>query len=351
MLHAALHKLVHHHADLTREEARGVMDEILSGREGDPLIAAFLAGLAVKGESVEELVGFAQAIRARATDLGIRVAQDISGTEREALVDTCGTGGDVSGTFNISTAVSFVVAGAGIRVAKHGNRSATSKCGSADVMEALGVRLDMPAERLSAALDEVGIVFLFAQAMHSAMKYAAPARKALRPLRTAFNLLGPLTNPAGASVQVVGVYEAAVAEKIALALRELGSQRAFVVHGMDGLDEITTTSETLVAEVYAQEVSTYKLSPGDFGVPAARVSDLAGSDSAEENARLVREVLAGATGPRRDVVLVNASAALVAAGRAKQWREGVAVAAESIDSGAAWAKLESLAKFSQSAMQ
>jgi len=348
MLHEALHKLVHHHADLTREEARGVMDEILSGREGDPLIAAFLAGLAVKGESVEELVGFALAIRARAVDLGIKVAEDISGTEREALVDTCGTGGDVSGTFNISTAVSFVVAGAGVRVAKHGNRSATSKCGSADVMEALGVRLDLPAERLAAALDEVGIVFLFAQAMHSAMKYAAPARRALRPLRTAFNLLGPLTNPAGASVQVVGVYEASVAEKIALALRELGSKRAFVVHGLDGLDEISTTGETLVAEVASNEVGTYLLSPRDFGVPRATMRDLAGSDSAAENAALVRDVLSGAPGPRRDIVLVNASAALVAAGRASSWLAGVAMAAASIDSGAAREKLESLAAFSQS---
>jgi anthranilate phosphoribosyltransferase len=323
------------------------MDEILSGKEGDPLIAAFLAGLAVKGESVEELVGFAQAIRARAVDLGIKVAEDISGTEREALVDTCGTGGDVSGTFNISTAVSFVVAGAGVRVAKHGNRSATSKCGSADVMEALGVRLDLPAERLAAALDEVGIVFLFAQAMHSAMKYAAPARRALRPLRTAFNLLGPLTNPAGASVQVVGVYEASVAEKIALALRELGSKRAFVVHGLDGLDEISTTGETLVAEVASGEVGTYLLSPRDFGVPRATMRDLAGSDSAAENAALVRDVLSGAPGPRRDIVLVNASAALVAAGRASSWLDGVAMAAESIDSSAARGKLESLAAFSE----
>jgi anthranilate phosphoribosyltransferase len=346
MLHEALHKLVHHKADLTRDEARGVMDEILSGREGDPLIAAFLAGLAVKGESVEELVGFAQAIRARAVDLGIRVAEDISGTEREALVDTCGTGGDVSGTFNISTAVSFVVAGGGVRVAKHGNRSATSKCGSADVMEALGVRLDLPADRLAAALDEVGIVFLFAQAMHSAMKFAAPARRALRPLRTAFNLLGPLTNPAGASTQVVGVYEASVVEKLARALHELGSQSAFVVHGMDGLDEITTTTETLIAEVNASGVRTYRISPADFGVPSARVSDLAGSDSAEENAAIVRDVLAGSPGPRRDIVLVNASAAFVAAGRAQNWREGVAMAAQSIDSGAARGKLESLAAFS-----
>src|SRR5258707_540908 len=305
MLHEALHKLVHHHADLTREEARAVMEEILSGQEGDPLIAAFLAGLAVKGEAVEELVGFAQAIRGRATDLGIRVAEDISGTEREALVDTCGTGGDVSGTFNISTAVSFVVAGAGVSVAKHGNRSATSKCGSADVMEALGVRLDLPPDRLKLALDQVGIVFLFAQAMHSAMKYAAPARRALRPLRTAFNLLGPLTNPAGASVQVVGVYEQASAEKLARALRELGTQRAFVVHGLDGLDEITTTTETFVADVRPASVETYRISPENFAVPRAKLADLAGSDSAADNAALVREVLAGTPGPRRDIVLVN----------------------------------------------
>jgi len=349
MLHEALHKLVHHHADLTREEARAVMEGILSGREEDPLIAAFLAGLAVKGETVEELVGFAQAIRARAVNLGIRVAnvtEDISGTECEALVDTCGTGGDVSGTFNISTAVSFVVAGAGLRVAKHGNRSATSKCGSADVMEALGVRLDLPAARLAEALDQVGIVFLFAQAMHSAMKYAAPARRALRPLRTVFNLLGPLTNPAGASVQVVGVYEQKSAEKLAMALRELGAQHAFVVHGLDGLDEITTTTETYVAEVNPSGVRIGRVSPEDFGVPRAAIADLAGSDNAQENAALVLEVLAGKPGPRRDIVLVNAAAALVAAGRASNWREGVALAERSIDTGAARDKLALLAAFS-----
>ncbi len=349
MLHEALHKLVHHHADLTREESRAVMEEILSGREGDPLIAAFLAALAVKGEAVEELVGFAQAIRARAVDLGIRVGEDLSGTEREALVDTCGTGGDVSGTFNISTAVSFVVAGAGVRVAKHGNRSATSKCGSADVMEALGVRLDMPAARLHEALDQVGIVFLFAQAMHSAMKYAAPARRALRPLRTAFNLLGPLTNPAGASAQVVGVYEKKSAEKLAVALRELGVQRAFVVHGLDGLDEITTTTGTYVAEVGIDGVRFSFIAPEDFGVPRATIADLAGSDNAQENAVLVLDVLSGKPGPRRDIVLVNASAALVAAGRARDWLEGVAMAAASIDSGAAQRKLTMLAEFSQQA--
>ncbi len=298
MLHEALHKLVHHHADLTRQEARAVMDEILSGQEGDPLIAAFLAGLAVKGESVEELVGFAQAIRARAMDLGLSASEDISGTEREALVDTCGTGGDV------------------------------------------------PAPRLAVALEQVGIVFLFAQAMHSAMKYAAPARRALRPLRTAFNLLGPLTNPAGASVQVVGVYEEKAAEKIALALRELGSKRAFVVHGDDGLDEITTTTTTFVAEVTSDGVKTYRVSPGDFGVTPAAKQDLAGSDSAEDNAAIVRQVLDGERGPRRDIVLVNAAAALVAAGRAVNWSAGVALAAESIDSGAARGKLESLAGFS-----
>src|SRR5436190_3022379 len=221
MLHEALHKLVHHHADLTRDEARLVMEEILSGQEGDPIIAAFLAGLAVKGEAVEELVGFAQAIRGRATDLGIRVAEDISGTEREALVDTCGTGGDVSGTFNISTAVSFVVAGAGVRVAKHGNRSATSKCGSADVMEALGIDIQLPMERLQRAIKDIGIGFLFAQRFHTSMKHAMPARTQLK-FRTVFNILGPLTNPANASAQVVGVYSRSLVEKLAQALNMLG---------------------------------------------------------------------------------------------------------------------------------
>src|SRR3954464_11372689 len=253
MITEALHKLANHRQALSREEARAVMAEILSGQTTDAQIAALLVAMHMKGETVEEIVGFAEAIRAAAAplnraELNGDSALDVSGTERDALVDTCGTGGDASGTFNISTATALVVAGANVRVAKHGNRSVTSKCGSADVMEALGVKIDLSPERLATCLKEVGFAFLFAPAMHSAMKFVQPARKELR-LRTVFNLLGPLTNPAKASGQVVGVYSIDLVEKLAEALSELGLRRALVVHGRDGLDEITITCPTKIAEV------------------------------------------------------------------------------------------------------
>lgn len=346
MLLEALHKIVHHKADLTREEAFAAMEEILDGKATDAQIAAFATALAMKSETAEELVGFARAIRARAAPLGGAGTEEyLDGTDRDALVDTCGTGGDASGTFNISTATAFVVAGTGVRVAKHGNRSVTSRCGSADVIEQLGVRIDVPPARMREAIRAVGIGFLFAPAIHAAMKYAAPARRQLR-LRTVFNMLGPLTNPAGASAQVVGVYEKAVVRKVARALQELGLRRGFVVHGDDGLDEITTTARTLVAEVSPAGVETYAVSPEDFGVPRARLEDLAGGD-AQENARLVSEVLEGKPGPRRDVVLVNAAAALVAAGHSENFTSGVDLARKSLDSGAALAKLQALAEFSR----
>src|SRR5690349_6415215 len=231
----ALHRIANHRESLSREEARGVMEEILSGKTSDAQIAAFLVALHMKGETVEEIVGFAEAIRAAATPLHIsrNSAVDVSGTERDALVDTCGTGGDASGTFNISTATALTVAGAGVRVAKHGNRSATSQCGSADVMEALGVNIMLTPDRIAACLERVGIAFLFAQAIHSATRYVQPARRELR-LRTVFNLLGPLTNPVHASGQIVGVYSADLVEKLAEALSVLGLRRALVVHGHDG---------------------------------------------------------------------------------------------------------------------
>src|SRR5512142_1718004 len=268
MISDALHKIVAHRSNLTREEAREVMGSILRGEATDSQIGAFLVSLSMKGETVEEIVGFAQAIRAAATPLKLHKdhALDVSGTERDALVDTCGTGGDASGTFNISTATALVVAGAGVRVAKHGNRSVTSKCGSADVVEALGVKLTLPPARVAACLDEVGIAFLFAPALHSAMKYVQPARRELR-LRTVFNLLGPLTNPARASAQVVGVYSADLVEKLARALCMLGLRRALVVHGSDGLDEITITGPTRVAEVRDGQVRVYEITPRDFGLP------------------------------------------------------------------------------------
>ena len=346
MILDALHRLANHRQSLSRDEARAVMTEVLTGHCTDAQIAALLVALHMKGETVEEIVGFAEAIRAAATPLELHANSvlDASGTGRDALVDTCGTGGDTSGTFNISTATAFVVAGAGVRVAKHGNRSVTSKCGSADVMEALGVNINLPPTRIAACLEQVGIAFLFAPAMHSAMKYVQPARRELR-LRTVFNLLGPLTNPARATCQVVGVYSADLVEKLAEALSMLGLHRALVVHGSDGLDEITITGPTRVGEVREGQVRTYEVTPGEFGLQEATLEDISGGDAAL-NAALIRDVLAGKKSPRRDVVLLNAAAALVAAGRADHLREAVPLAAQSIDSGAALKKLEGLIAFS-----
>src|SRR5216110_692524 len=284
MITEALHKLANHRQALSREEARAVMAEILSGQTTDAQIAALLVALHMKGETVEEIVGFAEAIRAAAAPLNRAVLKrnstlDVSGTERDALVDTCGTGGDASGTFNISTATALTVAGAGVRVAKHGNRSVTSKCGSADVVEALGINITLPPARVAECLETVGIAFLFAPSMHSAMKYVQPARRELR-LRTVFNLLGPLTNPAHASAQVVGVYSKDLVEKLAEALCHLGLHRALVVHGSDGLDEITVTSPTRIAEVREGTVRTYEVTPEEFGIKRARIEDLAGGDPA-----------------------------------------------------------------------
>ncbi len=348
MILDALHRIAVHRQSLSREEARAVMSEVLTGQCSDAQIAALLVALHMKGETVEEIVGFAEAIRAAAVPLELHANSvlDASGTERDALVDTCGTGGDASGTFNISTATAFVVAGAGVRVAKHGNRSVTSKCGSADVMEALGVNINLPTARIAVCLEEVGIAFLFAPAMHSAMKHVQTARRELH-LRTVFNLLGPLTNPARATCQVVGVYSADLVEKLAEALSMLGLHRALVVHGSDGLDEITITGSTRVGEVRDGQVHTYEVTPEEFGLQRATLEDIAGGDAAL-NAALIRDVLAGKKSARRDVVLLNAAAALVAARRADHLREAVPLAANAIDSGAAERKLAALAQFSKS---
>jgi anthranilate phosphoribosyltransferase len=347
MIVDALHRIANHCQSLARDEARAVMSEVLTGQCTDAQIAALLVALHMKGETVEEIVGFAEAIRAAAAPLPIAANStiDVSGTERDALVDTCGTGGDASGTFNISTATALVAAGAGVRVAKHGNRSVTSKCGSADVMEALGVNISLPPERVAECLKEVGIAFLFAPTMHSAMKYVQPARRELR-LRTVFNLLGPLTNPARASAQVVGVYSDDLVEKLAEALSMLGLRRALVVHGSDGLDEITISGPTRIAEVRDGQVRTYEVTPEEFGLAPMPIQTLTGGD-ALENARIIREVLSGKKSPCRDVVLLNAAATLVAAGRASHLSEAMPLAATSIDSGSAAAKLEALAKFTQ----
>jgi anthranilate phosphoribosyltransferase len=321
------------------------MQEVLRGEATDAQIAALLVGLHMKGETVEEIVGLAEAIRGAAAALPVRRHSlvDVSGTGREALVDTCGTGGDASGTFNISTATALTVAGAGVRVAKHGNRGVSSKCGSADVMEVLGVKIDLPPARVAACLDEVGIAFLFAPLMHSATKYVQPARRELR-LRTVFNLLGPLTNPARTSAQVVGVYSEELVEKLAEALALLGMRRALVVHGADGLDEITITGPTRVAEVREGQVRTYEVGPEEFGMRCASLEEITGGD-ASANAAIVREILRGEKSARRDVVLLNAAATLFAAARVDSIGEGIPLAAKSLDSGAAAGKLEALVQF------
>ena len=344
----ALHRIANHRESLAREEARAVMAEILSGGCTDAQIAALLVALHMKGETVEEIVGFAEAIRAAASPLPIKrdSALDVSGTERDALVDTCGTGGDTSGTFNISTATALVVAGAGVRVAKHGNRSVTSRCGSADVMEALGVNISLPPARIAVCLEQAGIAFLFAPAMHSAMKYVQPARRELR-LRTVFNLLGPLTNPANASAQVVGVYSGELVEKLAEALSMLGVHRALVVHGEDGLDEITITAPTRVAEVREGTVRSYEVTPEEFGFARASLQAISGGD-ASDNAAIIREILEGKKSACRDVVVLNAAAALVAASRADHIRDALPLAAQSLDSGAARRKLDALVRFTNS---
>lgn len=346
MITEVLHRIATHRQSLSRDDARAVMSEVLSGRCSDAQIAALLVALHMKGETVEEIVGFAEAIRATAAPLAVagNSTIDVSGTERDALVDTCGTGGDASGTFNISTATALVVAGAGVRVAKHGNRSVTSKCGSADVMEALGVNITLPSARIAQCLKEVGIAFLFAPAMHSAMKYVQPARRDLR-LRTVFNLLGPLTNPAHASAQVVGVYSDSLVEKLAEALSMLGLRRALVVHGSDGLDEITITGPTRVAEVRDGQVRSYLVTPEEFGLSRAPIEAIAGGNAAE-NAAIIQAVLSGRRSACRDVVLLNAAAALVASGRTHHLPEAMPLAESSIDSGSAKAKLEALSAFS-----
>jgi anthranilate phosphoribosyltransferase len=344
----ALHRIANHHESLSREEARAVMTEVLNGQCSDAQIAALLVALHMKGETVEEIVGFAEAIRSAANPLDLHADSilDASGTGRDALVDTCGTGGDASSTFNISTATAFVVAGAGVRVAKHGNRSVTSKCGSADVMEALGVNIQLSATQVGACLQRVGIAFLFAPAMHSAMKHVQTARRELH-LRTVFNLLGPLTNPAQATCQVVGVYSADLVEKLAEALSMLGLHRALVVHGSDGLDEITITGPTRVAELRDGQVHSYEVTPEEFGLQRATLEEISGGD-ATRNASLIREVLEGKKSARRDVVLLNAAAALVAAGRADHLRDALPLAVKAIDSGAASNKLKALLSFTTS---
>jgi len=332
-----LERVVERH-DLTSADAHAAMRTILAGEATPAQIAAFLVALKMKGEKASELVGFARAMREMAAPID-------HGLNGETLLDTCGTGGDGSGTFNISTLAAFTVAGAGVRVAKHGNRSITSQCGSADLLESFGIDIGLPAEQWGRAIREVGIGFLFAPAMHAATKHAQPVRRELR-IRTVFNLLGPLTNPAGANAQLVGAPSAEAAELMAEALAALGLVRGFVVHGSDGMDEITTTGPTIAYEIRGGHVERRTLTPADFGLRTASAEDLKGGDSAR-NRRIAHSVFAGERGPCRDIVLANAAAALVAAGRVETFLEGAAIAAVSLDSGAARNKAEQLARFTQ----
>lgn len=324
---------------LSRQDAAAVMRFLMSGEASAVQMAALLVALRMKGETAEEITGFAEAMRDCATPVP---------THRRPLVDTCGTGGDHSGTFNISTTAAFLVAGAGVPVAKHGNRAASGKCGSADVLEALGVDINRTPEHIGRCIDEIGMGFLFARTLHSAMKYVAPVRMELK-IRTVFNILGPLTNPAGADGQVMGVYDKALAPVLARALIALNAKHVFVVAGLDGLDELTLSGPSLVCEARADNFSQYEITPEMFGLSRAQKQALAGGD-AQENAAMLRRVLQGECGPRRDVTLLNAAPALVAGGAAADLHEAVRVAAESIDSGAALRKLEALIELSRSAV-
>ncbi len=337
MLLPFLHKIAAGE-DLSAEEARGAMLAILGGEATAPQISAFLMGLRMKGETPEELLGFARAMREKT----VRVEACV---DPEPLLDTCGSGGGAGATFNISTVAAFVVAGAGARVAKHGNRSFSSHCGSADILEELGVQVSQTPERVAQAIRAIGIGFLFAPLLHPAMKHAQPARAELK-MRTVFNLLGPLTNPAGATRQLIGAPSAHAAGLMAHALAGLGSERAFVVHGSDGLDEITTTGATLVFEIAGSDVRSFEWTPADFGVEPAAIAELRGGDRAR-NAQIARAVLQGERGAQLDIVLVNSAAALMVAGIADSPLEAMRRASESIDSGAAWKKLQALSEFTR----
>lgn len=337
MIKEALAKLADR-VNLSADDAEEVMSEIMDGAATPAQIAAYLMGLRQKGETVEEIAGSARAMRARATR--IRVGAQV-------VVDTCGTGGDGAHTFNISTTTAFVVAGAGITVAKHGNRSISSKCGSADVLSALGVNINLPPERVADCIDDVGIGFLFAPLFHGAMKHCAGPRQDMG-IRTLLNVLGPLTNPAGATHQVLGVYEAALTDVLGQVLLQLGSQHCFVLHGMDGLDEITLSDRTKISEGKGGVVSSYFISPEEFGLTRVARREIAGG-TPEENARITRDILQGRKGPKRDIVCLNAAPAMVVAQKAATLQDGFRLAQRTIDSGAAADKLARLVAYTQTA--
>ena len=323
--------------DLRETEMMSVMKEIMEGEATPAQIAAFMTALRIKGETVEEVTGAARIMRQKATRIDARSS---------VVVDTCGTGGDGRNTFNISTTAAFVVAAAGLTVAKHGNRAVSSSCGSADVLEALGVKIDAAPEIVEECLQQIGIGFLFAPRLHGAMKYAIGPRREIG-IRTIFNMLGPLTNPAGATAQLIGVYDPKLTEMFAGVLKNLGTKRAFIVHGADGLDEATVTAETRVSELNDGLIATYNIDPVDLFGETFAAADLLGGD-AEANARITTEILSGETGARRGIVVLNAALAIVAGGKAGTIREGIAVAEGCIDGGAALKKLQGLIERSHS---
>jgi anthranilate phosphoribosyltransferase len=334
MIKEAIAKLVER-TDLTEAEAENAMGEIMRGEATPAQIAAFATALRMKGEGVSEIVGCARAMRSSALRVNCR---------RRPLVDTCGTGGDGFGTFNISTIVAIVLAGAGVAVAKHGNRSISSRCGSADMLEALGVRIDLGPDDIVRCIDEIGIGFLFAQRLHPAMKHAATARKEIG-IRTIFNILGPLANPAGADIQLLGTYSAALTVTLAEVLRSLDVERAMVVHGHGGLDELSTTGPNQVAYLNGG-ISTYTIIPSELGLPAPSKDALLGG-TPQENAAIAIEILNGKPGPRRDAVLLNAAAGMMLSGKADTMTAGLAMSAEAIDSGRALSKLKDLISLTQ----
>ena len=336
MIREAIAKLIQRE-DLRREEAEAIMQEIMLGSATPSQIGAFIIALRMKGETAEEIAGCASAMRSHA----IKVQ-----TKRSPLVDTCGTGGDGTGTFNISTVVAFVVAGAGIAVAKHGNRSVSSRCGSADVLETLGASIDLGPTAVGKCLDEIGLGFLFAPRLHPAMKYAAVPRREIGA-RTVFNLLGPLTNPAGASRQLLGVYDPALTDTIARVLALMNTDCALVVHGAGGLDELSVTGVNKITQLQNGNITTYSLDPQELGLPLEEPASLEGG-LPDENAKIVKDLLQGQEGAKRNVVLLNASAALLAAGKAADFSEGLSLAAQSIDTGKALDKLEQFIHLSNS---
>ena len=333
MIKEAIAQLVGGHS-LTMDEASAVMNEIMEGSATPAQFGALVTALRLKGETVEEIAGFARTMRSKALRVSIS----------EPVVDTCGTGGDGKGTFNISTTAAFVVAACGLKVAKHGNRAMSSQCGSADVLEALGVKIDLNPEQVQKCLEKVGIGFMLAPVFHPSMKYAAAPRKEVG-IRTVFNILGPLTNPAGARAQVLGVPEKSLTEKMATVLKMLDCQHALVVHGEDGLDEITITGKTFVSELKKGSIKNYEVTPEEFGLPRAKPDSLKGG-TVKDNAELLRSILSGKKGAQRDIVLMNAAAALLAGDKITTLGQGITLAEQAIDNGKALQKVEELISFS-----